>query len=342
MEPLQDLVFACEDPVIIPKPVFNDNCDGPIENYTCEIMGYPDADCATFEFPEGETTVCFTAYDECGNSTVECIKITVEPCVINCQTAFGRLENDKGESLGECFIPKFDRWGWTNYITESEADYVLPLYAGAAHCDVTNGWGMVGTATIQYFGGRMVVTYKMLPDYSMSEVHFYVGCSKYPKLKNGKETVAPGQFTFNASLLDRASEYTITFRNVQGPVWVIAHAVVCDIKGKTTGSGTYTKAIDCRPKSASIAGLEATDLRVYPNPFSTKVNFEFVSARDAQARLEIYNGIGQKIATLMDRSVESGVLNRIEYQPQNVISGVLFYRLTLDDDIINGKLLYKK
>jgi hypothetical protein len=342
MEPIEDLVFACEEPIVIPIPVFNDNCDGPIESYTCKVVGYPEADCATFEFPEGETTVCFSAYDECGNSTVECIKITVEPCIINCETAFGRLENEEGESMGECFIPKFDRWGWTNWIEESEEAYVLPIYAGAAQCDVTNGWGMVGTATIKYYDGKMVVTYEMLPGYSMSEVHVYVGCGMYPKLKSGKVTVAPGQFTYNAMMLDRAGEYTVTFTDVQGPVWVIAHAVVCDIKGKTTGEGEYAKAIDCRPKSAAIAGLEATDLRVYPNPFSTKVNFEFVSGRNAQARLEIYNGIGQKITTLMERAVEAGVLNRVEYQPQNVISGVLFYRLTLDDDVINGKLLYNK
>jgi len=343
MEPMADLVFACEEPVVIPTPVFNDECDGAITDYTCEVVGYPEADCATFAFPEGETTVCFTAYDECGNSTVQCVKVTVEPCVIHCETAFGRLENERGESLGRCFLDDgFDRWGWTNYIVPSETKYVLPIYAGAAHCDVTNGWGKVGTATIKYFGDKLVVTYEMLPMNSLSEVHVYVGCGKYPKLKSGKETVAPGQYTFNISALDRASVYTVTFNDVKGPVWVIVHAVVCDVDGKTTGEGSFVKAIDCRPKSATIAGIEATELRVYPNPFDTKVNFEFVSARDAQARLEIFNVTGQKISTLMNRQVERGVLNRIEYQPVDIISGVLFYRLTLDDQIINGKLMYNK
>jgi hypothetical protein len=158
--------------------------------------------------------------------------------------------------------------------------------------------------------------------------------------------------------LNRAGEYTATFTNVTGDVYVIAHAVVCDIKAKTEGSGTYAKTIDCavnaasstsvasnnqgKKKSVSIEGNATADLKVYPNPFSTKVNFEFVASRDVQARLEIFNSIGQKVTTLMDHAVEAGVLNRVEYQPQNVISGVLFYRLILDDDIINGKLLYNK
>ncbi len=340
MEPLKDLVFACNDPVIIPTPVFNDNCDGPIDTYTCEVVGYPEAECATFEFPVGETTVCFTAYDECGNSTVECIKITVEPCTITCQTAYARLENSTGGSLGTCFIPQFSNWGWTNPILEP-GKYELPLYAGAAQCNPANGWGPVGKVLVDYAGTVMKVTYLINMGYSMSDVHVYVGCGMYPKLRSGRETISPGQYT-HVVMVDRASEYTVTFTNVQGPVWVIAHAVVCNVKGKTTGSGTYAKAIDCRRRSATIEGLAATDLRVYPNPFSTKVNFEFVSGRDAQARLEIYNGIGQKITTLMDRAIESGVLNRIEYQPQDVISGVLFYRLTIGDDVINGKLLYNK
>jgi len=334
MEPLQDLTFACDEPVIIPTPVFNDNCDGPILDYDCEVVGYPEADCATFEFPEGETTVCFTATDECGNTTVKCIKITVEPCIINCETAYARAAQG-----AECFIPKFANWGWTNPITEGK--HVLPLWAAAAKCNIT-GLEPVGNVYVTYASGKMTVKYVTNPGYSMSDIQAYVGCGKYPRLKSGRETIAPGQYTFVATGLDRIGEYVVEFTNVSGNVWLIAHAVTCDVKARNVGSGIYAKAIACVKKSATIAGLEATDLKVYPNPFSTKVNFEFVTGRDVQARLEIFNSIGQKITTLMDRDVEAGVLNRVEYQPQNVISGVLFYRLTLDDDIINGKLLYNK
>jgi len=44
----------------------------------------------------------------------------------------------------------------------------------------------------------------------------------------------------------------------------------------------------------------------------------------------------------MDQQVESGVLNRIEYRPLTEVSGVLMYRLTLDENIQNGRLIYKK
>ena len=95
------------------------------------------------------------------------------------------------------------------------------------------------------------------------------------------------------------------------------------------------------PTSGETGGLEATDLKVYPNPFSTTVHFEFVSGRNADARLEIFNVTGQKIATLLERRVEKGVLNRIEYKPA-MTPGVLIYRLSLDTEISQGTLLYNK
>ncbi|HCY43081.1 MAG TPA: hypothetical protein DHV48_17390, partial [Prolixibacteraceae bacterium] len=97
-------------------------------------------------------------------------------------------------------------------------------------------------------------------------------------------------------------------------------------------------------KSAEISTplLNASSLKVYPNPFSDKVMFEFVSGADAHAVLEINNMLGQKVATLLDKQVSKGVMNRIEYEPKDVISGIYLYRLTLDGNVQIGKLIYRK
>ena len=87
---------------------------------------------------------------------------------------------------------------------------------------------------------------------------------------------------------------------------------------------------------------ETSGLKVYPNPFSHKVTFQFVSAEDANARLEITNVLGQRVAVLMDCPVQQGVLNRVEYEPVNVVSGILIYRLMLNDGIQTGRIIYKK
>jgi hypothetical protein len=85
-----------------------------------------------------------------------------------------------------------------------------------------------------------------------------------------------------------------------------------------------------------------SDFKVYPNPFKEKVTFEFISAKDANARIEITNVLGQRIAVLMDENVREGELNRIEYEPVDVVSEILIYRLILDKNVQSGRIIYKK
>jgi hypothetical protein len=97
-------------------------------------------------------------------------------------------------------------------------------------------------------------------------------------------------------------------------------------------------------KSAEISTplLNAGSLKVYPNPFSDKVMFEFVSGADAYAVFEINNLLGQKVATLLDKKVSKGVMNCLEYTPGEKVSGVYFYRLIIDGNVQTGKLVYKR
>jgi hypothetical protein len=319
---LADLVFACDADVVLPDPQFIDDCDGEV-TYTYTVGGVASGDLdELYEFPEGVTEVCYTAVDACGNETVKCIKITIEPCVYICETAFG-----KGNGA-ICFLPTFDRWGWTNAITPG--NYTYELWAAAGQCDTSKGT-LVGSVDVVYgLDGYVSVTYNVVAPYRIEETHTYVGTTMFPQVKRGRtttSTVAPGQY-YNAG----------PFKNGQ-VVYVIAHAVVC---GPFESSTPKIEASTIE-KSAVIERLDnATELKVYPNPFSTRVAFEFVSGKDVNARLEIYNNVGQMITTLMDRPVEKGVLNRVEFTPSNITHGVLFYRLLLDDEVQNGKLLYSK
>ncbi|MCY1723582.1 T9SS type A sorting domain-containing protein, partial [Prolixibacteraceae bacterium Z1-6] len=103
-------------------------------------------------------------------------------------------------------------------------------------------------------------------------------------------------------------------------------------------------AIPCAEKAAEIKDpiLQATDLKVYPNPFSEKVTFEFVSGKDAYGVLEIYNITGQRVARLLDRYVERGVLNTIEYVPESKVTGMYLYKLDLDGRVQIGRVIYKE
>jgi hypothetical protein len=151
-----------------------------------------------------------------------------------------------------------------------------------------------------------------------------------------------------------------------GKVISLPATITCDSKSYTISYCDIVSAIDpinnafdeCKvlvlnsdAKSLSGPGREkvaqtlldnqgTSNLKVYPNPFSDKLIFEFTSETRANALLEVYNMLGQKLSILMNRTVEEGVLNRIEYKPTGLTPGIFFYRLNLDGNIRTGKVVY--
>lgn len=70
----------------------------------------------------------------------------------------------------------------------------------------------------------------------------------------------------------------------------------------------------------------------YPNPFNPTTTIEYAVPRSTKVRLEIFNVLGQKIATLADQPVETGRYE-VKWDGRNkggsqVSSGVYFYVLT--------------
>lgn len=65
----------------------------------------------------------------------------------------------------------------------------------------------------------------------------------------------------------------------------------------------------------------------YPNPFNPETNIKFSVEHAGRATLEIYNLLGQKVATLFDDVVEAGFYHTVKFNGRNLASGVYFYRL---------------
>jgi hypothetical protein len=139
-----------------------------------------------------------------------------------CETAFAY-----GDSYANCFIPDwFNNWGWSNLI--NAGNYTFEVWAGAGQCDRTKGT-LVGHVTINYddVAGEVSVVYNMDAGFTMGEVHFYAGNEPFPRDKKGRYTNAPGKFTLIDDDLNGASTWSGTVDNLSGPIYVIAHAVVC-------------------------------------------------------------------------------------------------------------------
>jgi hypothetical protein len=141
----------------------------------------------------------------------------------DCETFFA-LGDDASAT---CFLDDgFNRWGWTNGpLTYGE--YTFDLYAGAGQCDTEKGT-LVGILTVNYdeLTGTAEIGFEMLDGFVLSETHLYIGNEPYPTNKNGKPTVAPGQFPYQFELEGVAFDpYTIN--DLSGEIYVIGHGVVC-------------------------------------------------------------------------------------------------------------------
>jgi len=93
------------------------------------------------------------------------------------------------------------------------------------------------------------------------------------------------------------------------------------------------------PGQPAMETVNEVQIKAYPNPFSDKVNFQFVSPIKGKATLEIYNISGQRIALLFSGMVDAGISKTVQYtKGRTVASTMLVYKLTVGDKVIQGKV----
>ncbi len=68
----------------------------------------------------------------------------------------------------------------------------------------------------------------------------------------------------------------------------------------------------------------------YPNPFNPVTAIKYSLARKEQVRLEVYNTVGQKVKTLVNRQQGPGHYS-VSFDGGNLASGIYYYRLTAGD-----------
>ncbi|MCD4732195.1 MAG: T9SS type A sorting domain-containing protein, partial [Bacteroidales bacterium] len=83
-----------------------------------------------------------------------------------------------------------------------------------------------------------------------------------------------------------------------------------------------------------------------PNPFSNKTTIHFTLNNQAAVALEIYNLKGEKIQTLITNTAYNKgehfvIWNALNGHGSKVESGVYFYRLNIDKEVVTGKMILK-
>jgi hypothetical protein len=79
----------------------------------------------------------------------------------------------------------------------------------------------------------------------------------------------------------------------------------------------------------------------YPNPFNPSTTIKFGLPSDTKVTLEVYNTIGQKVATLVNEEMTAGY-HQVEFNASNLASGIYFFRMQTNGFVSIKKLLLLK
>jgi hypothetical protein len=83
-------------------------------------------------------------------------------------------------------------------------------------------------------------------------------------------------------------------------------------------------------------------LQNYPNPFNPSTEIKFSVEVTAPASLEVFNTLGQKVATLYNDVAEAGKYHTVRFDAANLSSGMYYYRLQSGTRVEMKKLLLVK
>jgi hypothetical protein len=124
-----------------------------------------------------------------------------------------------------------------------------------------------------------------------------------------------------------------------GPAAGCADLTTCGAPSTTTRSVAPTEEVQkIQTIDARISGAK-TKVLAAPNPFTNKVRFTLQSDVSGQGSLEIYNTVGQKVATVYQGYVEAGQVLNKEYSVQKAARANLIYVFRVGDQKTTGKLL---
>lgn len=93
--------------------------------------------------------------------------------------------------------------------------------------------------------------------------------------------------------------------------------------------------------TSPISNGELPIVAIFPNPFNNSTTIQFQISEPGEISLKVYNMIGQEVETLINDYHYAGQYE-IEWNPNNIKSGMYIYVFKLNDYIQSKKLIYFK
>ncbi len=137
----------------------------------------------------------------------------------------------------------------------------------------------------------------------------------------------PNSFIAGHGTTNERHDYTFTDPSPGAPsVWYRLRQVDLD------GTVHYTEPIQVSGILTSVEEKERAPIEFalkqnYPNPFNPSTEIKFSVETFERTSLEVFNIIGQKVATLFDDVAEPGQYYKVRFGGANLASGIYLYRL---------------
>lgn len=93
----------------------------------------------------------------------------------------------------------------------------------------------------------------------------------------------------------------------------------------TSGTGTSIENPDVIPSQVELK-------QNYPNPFNPSTQITFAIPQAGNVTLEVFNVVGQKVATLVNAPMSAGY-HTVAFDATNLSSGMLIYRITAGNEV---------
>jgi beta-galactosidase len=90
------------------------------------------------------------------------------------------------------------------------------------------------------------------------------------------------------------------------------------------------------------AAREYALMQNYPNPFNPKTVIPFSLPRAGRVTLDIYNTLGQKVATVLDSAFMQSGEQRVAFDASKLASGVYFYQLRFENNLLSKMMMLVK
>ena len=95
------------------------------------------------------------------------------------------------------------------------------------------------------------------------------------------------------------------------------------------------------PEFESSLPASTSLFQSYPNPFNANTVIEYALLEAAEVKLEVYNLIGEKVATLVN-GIEDAGYKSVTWDASEVSSGLYFYKLSAGDYIETKRMMLIK